>query len=207
MILRTLSRCGRIGRQVTEQRSVSLLHQQTIFCAREAESVLLYKYSFAARQAFRATASPSVVASLGEAHRRGANLPSFRLADGFTVVSSGRFRFRRSSGTAFLARRLLAEPQESKIFVPRQHGAHLLDRGASVIEIKHCRGIKTKIKPYSSWKKRFRITASGEFQRKQKGRRHKSFSKSPKQRMRLRAVRLVHTTLVTPMRKLGYKLR
>lgn len=67
--------------------------------------------------------------------------------------------------------------------------------------------VKTKVKPWSSWKRRFRITSSGAFQRKQKGKRHKAFSKSPQQRMRLRATRLVHASLVKPMRKLGFKLR
>jgi ribosomal protein L35 len=66
---------------------------------------------------------------------------------------------------------------------------------------------KTKIKPYSSWKGRFQITAKGKFIRKQKGKRHKSFGKSPKQRMRLRATKLVHKSLVAPMKKLGFKLR
>ena len=69
------------------------------------------------------------------------------------------------------------------------------------------RGVKTKIKPYSSWKRRFQVTASGLFKRKQKGKRHKAFSKSPAQRMRLRGDRLVHETLVKPMKKLGFKLR
>jgi ribosomal protein L35 len=69
------------------------------------------------------------------------------------------------------------------------------------------RGMKIKIKPYSSWKRRFQITKSGLFKRKQKGKRHKAFSKSPAQRMRLRGDRLVHESLVKPMRKLGFKLR
>jgi ribosomal protein L35 len=69
------------------------------------------------------------------------------------------------------------------------------------------RGVKTKIKPYSSWKRRFQVTASGLFKRKQKGKRHKAFSKSPAQRMRLRGDRLVHESLVKPMKKLGFKLR
>lgn len=69
------------------------------------------------------------------------------------------------------------------------------------------RGVKTKIKPYSSWKRRFQLTASGKFIRKQKGKRHKSFGKTPKQRMRLRGTRLVDASLVQPMKKLGFKLR
>ena len=69
------------------------------------------------------------------------------------------------------------------------------------------RGLKTKIKGYSSWKRRFQMTATGKFIRKQKGKRHKSFGKSPKQRMRLRATRLVDASLTKPMKKLGFKLR
>jgi len=69
------------------------------------------------------------------------------------------------------------------------------------------RGMKIKIKPYSSWKRRFQVTATGKFKRKQKGKRHKAFSKSPERRARLRGDRLVHETLVKPMKKLGFKLR
>ena len=69
------------------------------------------------------------------------------------------------------------------------------------------RGMKIKIKPYSSWKRRFQVTASGKFKRKQKGKRHAGRSKPPAQRMRLRGDRLVHETLVKPMKKLGFKLR
>ena len=69
------------------------------------------------------------------------------------------------------------------------------------------RGVKIKIKPYSSWKRRFQVTALGKFKRKQKGKRHKAFSKSPAQRARLRGDRLVHETLMKPMKKLGFKLR
>lgn len=62
---------------------------------------------------------------------------------------------------------------------------------------------KTKIKGYSSWKQRFSVTATGLFLRKQKGKRHMGFSKTPKQRRQLRASVLVHKSLERPMRKLG----
>ena len=76
----------------------------------------------------------------------------------------------------------------------------------SSLLVQQTRGVKTKIKPYSSWKRRFQLTAKGNFVRKQKGKRHKAFSKTPKQRMQLRGTKLVHKTLVQPMRKLGFKL-
>ena len=66
---------------------------------------------------------------------------------------------------------------------------------------------KVKIKPYSSYKGRFQVTASGKILRKRKGKRHCAFAKTPKQRMRLRSSTLVHETLLQPMRKLGFKLR
>jgi ribosomal protein L35 len=66
---------------------------------------------------------------------------------------------------------------------------------------------KVKIKPYSSYKGRFQVTASGKILRKRKGKRHCAFAKTPKQRMRLRSSTLVHETLMQPMRKLGFKLR
>eukprot|EP00227_Mantoniella_beaufortii_P015521 CAMPEP_0197577988 /NCGR_PEP_ID=MMETSP1326-20131121/2406_1 /TAXON_ID=1155430 /ORGANISM="Genus nov. species nov., Strain RCC2288" /LENGTH=215 /DNA_ID=CAMNT_0043141133 /DNA_START=89 /DNA_END=736 /DNA_ORIENTATION=+ len=69
------------------------------------------------------------------------------------------------------------------------------------------RGMKQKIKGYSSWKGRFQITSSGKYIRKQKGKRHKAFSKTPKQRAQLRSTKLVHKSLVQPMKKLGFKLR
>ena len=66
---------------------------------------------------------------------------------------------------------------------------------------------RVKIKPYSSYKGRFQVTASGKILRKRKGKRHCAFAKTPKQRMRLRSSTLVHETLMQPMRKLGFKLR
>jgi len=69
------------------------------------------------------------------------------------------------------------------------------------------RGMRNKIKGYSSWKGRFQKTANGHFKRQQKGKRHKGFSKTPKQRMQLRASKLVHKSLVQPMKKLNFKAR
>ena len=65
---------------------------------------------------------------------------------------------------------------------------------------------RTKIKGYSSWKGRFSVTASGLFRRKQKGKRHMGFSKTPKQRRQLRGTKLVDKTLERPMRKLGFSM-
>ena len=65
---------------------------------------------------------------------------------------------------------------------------------------------KTKIKPYSSYKGRFKLTGSGKkVLRKHKGRRHCAFAKTPKQRRQLRASTLVHESLLQPMRKLAFK--
>lgn len=64
----------------------------------------------------------------------------------------------------------------------------------------------TKIKGYSSWKSRFSVTASGLFRRKQKGKSHMGFSKTPKQRRQLRGTKLVDKTLERPMRKLGFNM-
>jgi len=79
----------------------------------------------------------------------------------------------------------------------------------SNIHLQMCsfRGMKTKIKPYSSWKARFRATATGKYARKQKGKRHKASSKTLRQKMLLRATKLVHNSLVQPMKKLGFNLR
>ena len=68
------------------------------------------------------------------------------------------------------------------------------------------RCFKTKIKPYSSWKLRFQRTATGKYARKQKGKRHKAFAKSPSQRMHLRATKLLHQTLQRSMKKLRFRL-
>ena len=57
-----------------------------------------------------------------------------------------------------------------------------------------------------SFKSRFWVTATGKFKRMKKGKRHKSFSKSPDQRRTLRQSALVHKTLERPMKKLNFKL-
>ena len=64
-----------------------------------------------------------------------------------------------------------------------------------------------KIKPLSSWKRRFQITSDGKYLRKQKGKRHKSFSKSRKRRLHLRASKLVHKSYVSPIKKMGFALQ
>ena len=64
-----------------------------------------------------------------------------------------------------------------------------------------------KIKPLSSWKRRFQITSDGKYLRKQKGKRHKSFSKSRKRRLHLRASKLVHKSCVSPIKKMGFALQ
>ncbi len=201
MILRALSRRFSIGRQLKQQRIVPLRQQQPALCACEPDS----QFSSAARQVFRA---PSRVLSLRETYSRAAKLPLFRIVDERTLLDGDSVRIRRHPGIALSARRLLEEPRGSKLpGILWQRGILVRNTDISLREMNQVRGVKTKIKPYSSWKKRFRITSSGEFQRKQKGKRHKAFSKSPKQRMRLRAMKLVHATLEKPMRKLGYKLR
>ena len=64
---------------------------------------------------------------------------------------------------------------------------------------------RTKIKPYSSYAYRFKLSGSGtKILRKQKGKRHCAFSKTPKRRRMLRKTATVHATLVGPMKKLGF---
>jgi len=64
---------------------------------------------------------------------------------------------------------------------------------------------RTKIKPYSSYAYRFKLSGSGtKILRKQKGKRHCAFSKTPKRRRMLRKTALVHASLVGPMKKLGF---
>ena len=67
----------------------------------------------------------------------------------------------------------------------------------------YCRNIK----PLSSWKRRFQITSDGKYLRKQKGKRHKSFSKSRKRRLHLRASKLVHKSYVSSIKKMGFALQ
>ena len=71
----------------------------------------------------------------------------------------------------------------------------------------HSRKLSYKLKPLSSWKRRFQITSTGKFLRKQKGKRHKSFSKSRKRRLRLRTPKLVHQASATHIKKTGFALR
>jgi len=71
----------------------------------------------------------------------------------------------------------------------------------------HRRLLSCKLKPLSSWKRRFQITSNGKYLRKQKGKRHKSFSKSRKRRLRLRASKLIHSSSLSPLKKMGFALR
>ena len=70
----------------------------------------------------------------------------------------------------------------------------------------HERHFSSKLKPLSSWKRRFQITSDGKYIRKQKGKRHKSFSKSRKRRLRLRTSKLVHRAFMSPIKKMGFAL-
>eukprot|EP00271_Cylindrocystis_brebissonii_P007828 TRINITY_DN2163_c0_g1_i1.p1 TRINITY_DN2163_c0_g1~~TRINITY_DN2163_c0_g1_i1.p1 ORF type:complete len:318 (+),score=7.63 TRINITY_DN2163_c0_g1_i1:351-1304(+) len=83
--------------------------------------------------------------------------------------------------------------------------------GASAATWQHVRGFsskmkpkKTKIKPYSSWKRRFKLLANGEFKRWREGKRHNASLKSPKQRRQLRRPSIVFSGLKQPMIKLGF---
>ena len=59
-------------------------------------------------------------------------------------------------------------------------------------------------KGYSSWKSRFQVTTYlVSFDANKKGKRHMGFSKTPKQRRRLRGTKLVDKTLERPMKNLG----
>ena len=69
------------------------------------------------------------------------------------------------------------------------------------------RKLSYKLKPLSSWKRRFQITSTGKILRKQKGKRHKSFSKSRKRRLRLPTPKLVHQASATHIKKTGFALR
>lgn len=71
----------------------------------------------------------------------------------------------------------------------------------------HRRLLSCKLKPLSSWKRRFQMTSNGKYLRKQKGERHKSFSKSRKRRLRLRASKLIHSSSLSPLKKMGFALR
>ncbi|CEF96630.1 Ribosomal protein L35 [Ostreococcus tauri] len=63
----------------------------------------------------------------------------------------------------------------------------------------------TKIKSYSSYRFRFKMSGSGrKIMRKQKGKRHCAFAKTPKRRRMLRKTTTVDATLVQPMKKLGF---
>jgi ribosomal protein L35 len=67
---------------------------------------------------------------------------------------------------------------------------------------------KTKIKPYSSYKGRFKLTGSKKkILRKRMGKRHMAFAKSSVQKNRLGSSTLVPATLMQPMRKLAFKRR
>eukprot|EP00850_Spirogloea_muscicola_P016860 SM000140S00609 [mRNA] locus=s140:162924:163491:- [translate_table: standard] len=64
---------------------------------------------------------------------------------------------------------------------------------------------KTKIKPYSSYKGRFKLLASGLFKRWRAGKRHNAKSKTPKQIRQLRRPSTVSPGLAYAMRKLNFR--
>lgn len=63
---------------------------------------------------------------------------------------------------------------------------------------------KTKIKSYSSYKRRFKLLASGEYKRWRPGKRHNAKLKTPKQRRQLRRPSIVSPGLKRAMRKLNF---
>lgn len=64
---------------------------------------------------------------------------------------------------------------------------------------------KTKIKPYSSLKRRFKLLANGEFKRWKAGKRHKATVKTKKQRRQLRKPSVVSPGLAYAMKKLNFQ--
>ncbi|CAM6067090.1 unnamed protein product [Sphagnum tenellum] len=63
---------------------------------------------------------------------------------------------------------------------------------------------KTKIKAYSSYKKRFRALANGLYKRWRSGKRHNAHSKTNKQKRQLRRPSVAPHALATVMKKLNF---
>lgn len=63
---------------------------------------------------------------------------------------------------------------------------------------------KTKVKPYSSMKRRFKLLANGEYKRWRSGKRHNASTKTKKQRRQLRRPSIVPHGLKQPMKYLGF---
>ncbi|KAK9844548.1 hypothetical protein WJX74_003893 [Apatococcus lobatus] len=66
---------------------------------------------------------------------------------------------------------------------------------------------KTKLKLYSSYKERFKMTGSGKIRAMRPGHRHKRFVKSNNQNRALRKTKLVHHAYAQTMKKLGFRMR
>ncbi|KAJ7286679.1 hypothetical protein O6H91_Y322000 [Diphasiastrum complanatum] len=78
---------------------------------------------------------------------------------------------------------------------------------ASSLQVKQCRTFATKlkkpkIKPYSSYKWRFKLLANGLYKRWRSGKRHNAHSKTPKQRRQLRRPSVAPPALAKVMKKL-----
>ncbi|KAG0603458.1 hypothetical protein M758_10G096100 [Ceratodon purpureus] len=63
---------------------------------------------------------------------------------------------------------------------------------------------KTKVKAYSSYKKRFRGMANGEYKRWRSGKRHNAHSKTNKQKRQLRRPSIAPLALAKVMKKLNF---
>ena len=61
-----------------------------------------------------------------------------------------------------------------------------------------------KLKPYSSYKERFRTSATGRIKFQRPGHRHRRFRKTPKRNAQLRKGRMLVATAAKTMQKLGF---
>lgn len=65
----------------------------------------------------------------------------------------------------------------------------------------------SKLKPYSSYKERFKTTATGLIMYKRPGHRHKRFNKGPHRNRQLRRTQLVTNAYTATMQRLGFVSR
>ncbi|KAK9814093.1 hypothetical protein WJX72_000547 [[Myrmecia] bisecta] len=63
-----------------------------------------------------------------------------------------------------------------------------------------------KLKPYTAYKERFKLTATGLVRYFRSGHRHRRFIKSNKQRRGLKKSAIMHDAYATTMKRLGFKM-
>lgn len=118
---------------------------------------------------------------------------------------------------SFMQSRLVASGTDAKYLLGAPHRQQLCLPGTvGRWQQSSVRGFATKLrprftgcklKPYSSYKERFKMTGTGKIRYMRPGAVHKHFNKSRRQNAELSKTKVLYETYAKTMRKLGFKMR